>query len=142
MLSLELRNMSLRWGRGQEARFKELSRDSWGNRIKLTLCFLDCDSRCREFDSELGIDRSGCCRNNSAVATTVSERLTADSWLLEAEVFVRNLTVFIAAGCLFPLSAAAQQQQSTDWAKLPRMHLARQFGVRCRIRLSDAGATR
>src|SRR5262249_20574586 len=38
MLSLELRNMSHRWGRGQEARFKELSRDSRGNRIKLTLC--------------------------------------------------------------------------------------------------------
>jgi hypothetical protein len=34
---------------------------------------------------------------------------------------------FIAAACLLPLSAAAQQQQPTEWAKLPRMQLERQF---------------
>ena len=36
---------------------------------------------------------------------------------------------FIAAACLLPLSAAAQQQQTIEWAKLPRMQLERQFAA-------------
>jgi hypothetical protein len=32
-----------------------------------------------------------------------------------------------SAACLLPLPAAAQQQQPTEWAKLPRMQLERQF---------------
>jgi hypothetical protein len=36
--------------------------------------------------------------------------------------------VFAVALCMSPLSAAGQQQQPTEWAKLPRMQLERQFG--------------
>ena len=36
--------------------------------------------------------------------------------------------VFAVAMCVSPLSAAGQQQQPTEWAKLPRMQLERQFG--------------
>jgi hypothetical protein len=43
------------------------------------------------------------------------------------EVMVRYMRWFIAAAYLLPLSAAAQQQQPTEWAKLPRMQLERQF---------------
>jgi hypothetical protein len=35
----------------------------------------------------------------------------------------------VAAACLLPLSAAAQQQQTIEWAKLPRMQLERQFAA-------------
>jgi hypothetical protein len=40
---------------------------------------------------------------------------------------VRYMRWFITAACLLPLSAAAQQQQPMEWAKLPRMQLERQF---------------
>jgi hypothetical protein len=36
--------------------------------------------------------------------------------------------VFAVAMCVSPLSAAGQQQQPMEWAKLPRMQLERQFG--------------
>ena len=36
---------------------------------------------------------------------------------------------FIAAACLLPLSAAAQQQQTMEWATLPPMQLERQFAA-------------
>jgi hypothetical protein len=42
---------------------------------------------------------------------------------------VRNVRWFFAAACLLPLPAAAQQQQPTEWAKLPRMQLERQFAA-------------
>ena len=35
----------------------------------------------------------------------------------------------VAAACLLPLSAAAQQQQTKEWAKLPHMQLERQFAA-------------
>jgi hypothetical protein len=42
---------------------------------------------------------------------------------------VRHMTWFIAAACLLPMPATAQQQQQQpmEWAKLPRMQLERQF---------------
>jgi hypothetical protein len=42
---------------------------------------------------------------------------------------VRHMTWFIAAAWLLPMPATAQQQQQqpTEWAKLPRMQLERQF---------------
>jgi hypothetical protein len=41
---------------------------------------------------------------------------------------VRYLSWSIVAAGLLSLSAAAQEQQSTDWANLPSMELERQFG--------------
>jgi hypothetical protein len=43
------------------------------------------------------------------------------------EVAVKCMRWFAAAACMLPLSTAAQEQQSTEWAKLPRMQLERQF---------------
>src|SRR5262249_14772460 len=42
------------------------------------------------------------------------------------EVAVQYMRWFIVASCLLPLSAAGQRQP-TEWAKLPRMQLERQF---------------
>jgi hypothetical protein len=48
--------------------------------------------------------------------------------IMRREATVRYMGWFIAAAWLLSLPAAAQQQQSMDWAKLPRMQLERQFG--------------
>jgi hypothetical protein len=40
---------------------------------------------------------------------------------------MRYMRWFVAPACLLPLSAAGQQQQPTDWTKLPQMQLERQF---------------
>ena len=45
----------------------------------------------------------------------------------------------LGIACLFPLSAGAQQ---TEWAKLPRMQLERQFAGPCRTRSSNVGVIR
>jgi hypothetical protein len=53
----------------------------------------------------------------------------------EGKVSVRYSWLFVAASWFLPLPALAQQQQiqppmqqSTEWSKLPRMQLERQFG--------------
>jgi hypothetical protein len=43
------------------------------------------------------------------------------------EINVRYMTWFVAAACLLPPLAAAQQQEPAEWAKLPRMQFERQF---------------
>jgi hypothetical protein len=42
---------------------------------------------------------------------------------------VRYMSWFIAAAWLLPLPAAAQQQQTVEWAKLPPMQLERQYAA-------------
>jgi hypothetical protein len=46
------------------------------------------------------------------------------------EVAVRCMSWFIVAAWLWPLPAAAQQQQAVEWAKLPRVQLERARSAR------------